>query len=150
MSVKRISGKDFDVNIGDFLVPVKTATLTITDNRAVAMDNGVPNGYTDGDVSANGEIEVDIPAFQLILDAAKNTGSFKQLPPFDNVFNATVPEQEMRVEAFGCLLKVSDLLNIDPSSTDKSTVKLPFDVTSKDFVRINGVPYLASDEIAGL
>jgi hypothetical protein len=148
--MKRIAGKDFDVNIGDFLVPVKNATLTVTDNRAVAMDNGVPNGYTDADVAANGEIEVDIVAFQTILDAAKSAGSFKQLEPFDMVFNATVPEQEMRVEAFGCLMKISDLLNIDPSSSDKSTVKIPYDVTDKDFVRINGVPYLANSEIEGL
>lgn len=148
--MKRISGKDFDVNIGDYLVPVKNCTLSITDNRAVAMTNGVPDGYTDGDASASGEIELDVQHFQTIVDAAKAAGSYKQLTPFDIVFNATVPDQEMRIEAFDCLLKISDLLSIDPSSSDKATVKLPFDVTGKDFLRINGVPYLSNDEIAGL
>ncbi|MEA5670747.1 phage protein, partial [Pseudomonas sp. MH2] len=32
----------------------------------------------------------------------------------------------------------------------KSKHKLPFDVTSPDFIRINGVPYLAARETEGL
>ncbi|MNP76220.1 hypothetical protein D3C76_1734230 [compost metagenome] len=66
------------------------------------------------------------------------------------MFFAKAGEEELKVEAFGCKLKVSSLLNIDPKGGEKSKHKVPFDVTSPDFVRINGVPYLAAAEIEGL
>jgi len=146
----RIGGKNFDVNLGDLLVHVESCTLDITDNTAVAQDKGVPNGHVDGDVSAGGEMEFDTANFNLLIEAAKRAGSFRQLDPFDSVFFAKAGEEELRVEAFGCKLKVSSLLNIDPKGGEKSKHKVPFDVTSPDFIRINGVPYLAAEEIDGL
>ncbi|MBB61156.1 MULTISPECIES: DUF2597 family protein [Stutzerimonas] len=146
----RIGGKNFDVNLGDLLVHVESCTLDITDNTAVAQDKGVPNGHVDGDVSASGEMEFDTANFNLLIEAAKRAGSFRQLDPFDSVFFAKAGDEELRVEAFGCKLKVSSLLNIDPKGGEKSKHKVPFDVTSPDFIRINGVPYLAAEEIEGL
>ncbi|MCF6756130.1 MULTISPECIES: DUF2597 family protein [Stutzerimonas stutzeri group] len=146
----RIGGKNFDVNLGDLLVHVESCTLDITDNTAVAQDKGVPNGHVDGDVSAGGEMEFDTANFNLLIEAAKRAGSFRQLDPFDSVFFAKAGDEELRVEAFGCKLKVSSLLNIDPKGGEKSKHKVPFDVTSPDFIRINGVPYLAAEEIEGL
>ncbi len=146
----RIGGKNFDVNLGDLLVHVESCTLDITDNTAVAQDKGVPNGHVDGDVSASGEMEFDTANFNLLIEAAKRAGSFRQLDPFDSVFFAKAGEEELRVEAFGCKLKVSSLLNINPKGGEKSKHKVPFDVTSPDFIRINGVPYLAAEEIEGL
>lgn len=147
---ERISGKSFDVNVGDLLVHVSKVTLDITDNRAPVTTNGVPDGYVDGDVSASGEIEVDTANFNLIVASAKAAGSFKQLKPFDQVFFAKAGADVLKVEAFGCLLKVSSLLDIDTKGGDKTMHKLPFDVTSPDFVRINGVPYLSADETDGI
>ena len=146
----RISGKNFDVNIGDLLVHVETATLDITDNSAVAQDKGVPNGHVDGDVSASGELELDTSNFTLLIEAARRAGSFRALEPFDSVFFAKAGDEELRVEAFGLKLKVSSLLNIDSKGGEKSKHKVPFDVTSPDFIRINGVPYLDAAEIEGL
>ncbi|PZW49707.1 phage protein [Pseudomonas sp. URMO17WK12:I2] len=146
----RISGKNFDVNIGDLLVHVETATLDITDNSAVAQDKGVPNGHVDGDVSASGELELDTSNFTLLIEAARRAGSFRALEPFDSVFFAKAGDEELRVEAFGLKLKVSSLLNIDSKGGEKSKHKVPFDVTSPDFIRINGVPYLDATEIEGL
>lgn len=146
----RIGGKNFDVNLGDLLVHVESCTLDITDNTAVAQDKGVPNGHVDGAVSAGGEMEFDTANFNLLIEAAKRAGSFRQLDPFDSVFFAKAGDEELRVEAFGCKLKVSSLLNIDPKGGEKSKHKVPFDVTSPDFIRINGVPYLAAEEIEGL
>ncbi|CAD2261506.1 hypothetical protein PSEUDT2_04161 [Stutzerimonas stutzeri] len=146
----RIGGKNFDVNLGDLLVHVESCTLDITDNTAVAQDKGVPNGHVDGDVAASGEMEFDTANFSLLIEAAKRAGSFRQLDPFDTVFFAKAGDEELRVEAFGCKLKVSSLLNIDPKGGEKSKHKVPFDVTSPDFIRINGVPYLAAEEIEGL
>ncbi|MCM2317952.1 MAG: DUF2597 family protein [Pseudomonas sp.] len=146
----RIGGKNFDVNLGDLMVHVESCTLDITDNSAVAQDRGVPNGHVDGDVAASGEMEFDTANFNLLIEAARSAGSFRELEPFDSVFFAKAGDEELKVEAFGCKLKVSSLLNIDPKGGEKSKHKVPFDVTSPDFIRINGVPYLASSEIEGL
>ncbi|MCE1054108.1 DUF2597 family protein [Pseudomonas putida] len=146
----KIGGMNFDITVGDMQVHVETVTLDITDNSAVSQTGGVPDGYVDGDVAASGEIEVDTTNFNLIVEAAKAAGSFRQLEPFDSLFYAKTPTDELRVEAFGCRLKISSLLNIDSKGGEKHKHKIPFDVTSPDFIRINGVPYLAASEIEGL
>jgi len=148
--MSRIGGKNFDINLGDLQVHVESCTLDLTDNTAVAQTRGVPNGHVDGDVSASGEFEFDTSNFNLLIEAARSAGSFRQLEPFDSVFFAKAGEEELRIEAFGCKLKVSSLLSVDPKGGEKSKHKVPFDVTSPDFVRVNGVPYLAAAEIEGL
>ena len=146
----RIGGKNFDINLGDLLIHVESATLDITDNTAVAQDKGVPNGFVDGDVTASGELELDTQNLNLIIESARQAGSFRKLANFDTVFFAQTADEELRVEAFGCKLKISSLLSIDPKGGEKTKHKLPFDVTSPDFVRINGVPYLDATETEGL
>jgi len=149
--MNRISGKSFDVNIGDMLVHVEKCSLSITDNSGVAKDRGVPNGRVLGDVEASGEIEVDATGLKLITEAAKRAGSFRSLEPFDCVFYANSGSgEELKVEAFGCALKIDSLLDIDAKGGEKHVTKLPMDVTSPDFIRVNGVPYLASDETENL
>ncbi|MGZ0703802.1 DUF2597 family protein [Pseudomonas piscis] len=146
----KISGMNFDINVGDLKIHVETATLDITDNSAVAQTRGVPDGWVAGDVAASGELELDTTNFNLVIEAAGRAGSFRQLETFDQLFYAKTPTDEIRVEAFGCRFKISSLLNIDAKGGEKSKHKLPFDVTSPDFIHINGVPYLASSEIEGL
>lgn len=146
----RIGGMNFDVNMGDLLIHVENATLDITDNSAVAQTKGVPDGFIDGDVAGAGEIELDTQNFNLVIEAAGKAGSFRKLETFDLVFFAKTADEEMRVEAFGCKFRISSLLSIAPKGGEKSKHKLPFDVTSPDFIRINGVPYLDSTETEGL
>ena len=146
----RIGGKNFDINLGDLLIHVESATLDITDNTAVAQDKGVPNGFVDGDVTASGELELDTQNLNLIIESARQVGSFRKLATFDTVFFAQTADEELRVEAFGCKLKISSVLSIDPKGGEKTKHKLQFDVTSPDFVRINGVPYLDATETEGL
>ena len=148
--MSRIGGKNFDINLGDLQIHVESCTLDVTDNTAVAQSRGVPNGHVDGDVSCSGEFEFDTSNFNLLIEAARTAGSFRQLEPFDSVFFAKAGEEELRIEAFGCKLKVSCLLSIDPKGGEKTKHKVPFDVTSPDFIRINGVPYLDASEIEGL
>ncbi len=148
--MSRIGGKNFDVNLGDLLIHVQNCTLDITDNTAVAQSRGVPNGHVDGDVSASGEMEFGTSDFNLLIAAARAAGSFRELDPFDVVFFARAGEEELRVEAFGCKLRVSSLLSIDQKGGEITKHKVPFDVTSPDFIRINGVPYLAASETEGL
>ena len=82
--------------------------------------------------------------------AARSAGSFRKLKAFDVVFFSKAGDDEQRIEAFGCKLKISSLLSIDPKGGEKTKHKLPFEVTSSDFIRINGVPYLDATEIEGL
>ena len=148
--MSRIGGKNFDVNLGDLQVHVESCTLDITDNSKTAQTRGVPDGYVDGDVAAAGDLELDSTNFNLLIEAARSAGSFRGLDPFDTVFFAKAGDEELRVEAFGCKLRVSSLLGITPKGGETSKHKVPFDVTSPDFIRINGVPYLAAAEIEGL
>ncbi len=142
----RINGQSFDIRMAAKMVHVENFSLTIEDNSTTAKNKGVPNGSLRGDVSASGEIELDIAQFMILSGAVAAFESWQDLPPFDiNVYatgsNGNQPEA-MHVIAHGCKIKISDLLSIDPNSTDKSTVKLPYDVTGSDFVHINGVPYV--------
>ncbi|MBI9109905.1 DUF2597 family protein [Maridesulfovibrio ferrireducens] len=150
MSGQRLSGKNFDVTLGDMLLRVEKATLEIEDNSSTAKDRGVPNGWVDGDVAASGEIEVDARNLNLIMEAASSAGSFRELPEFDILFFAKTGTDELKVQAFGCKLKLTSLLDIDSAGGEKHISKIPFEVTSPDFVRINGVPYLSEEDIEGL
>jgi len=147
---QHISGQDFDTMIGDLRIHVEVMTATITDNRKAVMTGGVPDGYVNGDVSCAGEIEVDNKNFNLIIEAAKAASSFRSLEPFDIVAVAKNGSNEHKQELFGCLLTISDLLNADSKGGEKMKHKLPFEVTSSDFVRINGVPYLSDDDTRDL
>ena len=146
----RISGKSFSVMVGSLLINVESFNATISDNRKAVMENGVPNGYVDGDVSCSGEIEVDAKNFNLFVEAAKSAGSWRELDVFDINAVAKHKAEEQKHELFGCLVNVSDLISIDSNGDEKSKHKLPFEVTSPDFVRINGVPYLSADDTANL
>lgn len=146
----RLSGMNFNVNLGDIMIHVDTATLSITDNSAVSQTSGVPDGYVDGDVSASGELNVNASQFELISDAAKSAGSWRAMEPFDIMFYGKTAKDEMKVEAFGCRIKLSDILDIDKKGGQASLFKIPFDVTSPDFVHINGVPYLRPEEIENI
>lgn len=149
--MQRISGKSFDITVGDLAIHVSKCSLAIEDNTEVAQDNGVPNGWVNGDVKADGELELDALGVSLLSEAAKNAGSFRELPEFDILFYAKPASgEEMKVEAFGCKLKIDSLLDVDKTGGSKHVSKVKFLVTSPDFIRINGVPYLSASDTDGL
>lgn len=150
MKGMRISGKEVHVMLGAIMLCIENYTLNIEDGTTVAMTRGVPDGYLDGDTKASGEIELDSKNFELISKAAKNAGSYKGMETFDIVSGAESDEEKISVEAFGCKIKISDIMNAKGSGGEKLTYKLPFDVTSPDFVKINGVPYLKASETKNL
>ncbi|MBC17036.1 conserved protein of unknown function [Pseudodesulfovibrio profundus] len=150
--MSRISGKSFDFYVGDLLVHADKVSLDIEDNRSVAKSHGVPDGTVSGDVGASGSMDLDATAFKLIVEAARNAGSFEDLAdqPFDCVFHAETKREKKKVEAFGCVFKIESLLDADSNGGDKDITKLAFDVTSPDFIRINGVPYLSESSTRDL
>lgn len=146
---KRVSGKDFHINIGGYMVKVESCSLSIEDSRTVVKTQGVPNGYVDGEVSAQGELTVDTQNLQTLIQMARSAKSFRGMPTFDMNMTAEA-DVGLNVEAFGVLLKVNELLDIDTKGAEKSVHKLTYDVTSPDFVKINGVPYLDNSELLGV
>ncbi|OKA80417.1 phage tail protein, partial [Aeromonas salmonicida subsp. salmonicida] len=111
------------------MVHVEKASLSITDNSAVAQTRGVPDGYVDGDVSAELEFELDTKNLKLLAEAAKRAGSWRGMEPDDVLFYADTGSEQMKVEAFGVKLLVSDLLDIDPKGGSKSVHKVKGFVT---------------------
>ena len=143
---RRISGINFDTELAGVMVRVDKASLSITDNSAIATSRGIPDGFVDGDVSAEVEFELDTKNFNLLGEAARRAGSWRGMDTDDVLFYAASGSDSLKVEAFGVKLQISDLLDVDPAGGKKSTHKVKGLVTSPDFVRINGVPYLSSDD----
>mgnify|MGYP002129475426 CR=1 FL=1 len=143
---RRISGQSFDTTLMGTMVHIEKASLSITDNSAVAQTRGIPDGYVDGDVAAELEFELDAKNFKLLCDGAKNQGSWRGMAPDDVLFYADTGDETMKVEAFGVKLQISDLLDVDPKGGSKGVHKIKGFVTSPDFVHINGVPYLSKED----
>lgn len=70
--MQRLSGKSFDVTLGDLKIHIEKASLDIEDGSEVAKTGGVPNGWVDGEVSASGEIELDGENVKILSEAARN------------------------------------------------------------------------------
>ncbi|WP_058959488.1 phage protein [Type-E symbiont of Plautia stali] len=147
---QRISGQSFDVNIDGELLHVEKISLDITDNTAAASTRGVPDGFTAGDVAGEGEIELSSKVFQQLSAKAKAAGSWRGIDVVDFLFYAKVGSEEVKVEAFGCKLIISNILDIDPKGGALTTHKVKYFVTSPKFVNINGVPYLESSATESL
>ena len=143
----RLSGMNFNVNMNDELIQVDTATCSIDDSSDVVTTGGVPDGYADGEVRGNGEIVVKASVFKQISNLAKKSGSWRGIKPFDMSFYGKTDQDEVKVEAFGCKIKLSDILDLDKKGGQASTFKIPYLITSPDFVHIDGVPYLRPEEI---
>jgi len=145
-----ISGSDVDVALGGLLVHIEEFSLSIDDGVKATNTRGIPNGYVNGTVSASGDIKLDTSNFDLLMGAARSAGSFQSLEPIDiNGVGKTI-NQELRIAAYGCKLKLSEALNASAGGGEKLTHTIPFEVTDKRFVEINGVPYLSADRTATL
>ncbi len=143
---RRISGQSFDTTLMGTMVHIEKASLSITDNSAVAQTRGIPDGYVDGDVAAEMEFELDAKNFKLLCEGAKRQGSWRGMAPDDVLFYADTGDETMKVEAFGVKLVIADLLDIDPKGGSKGVHKIKGFVTSPDFVHINGMPYLSAGD----
>lgn len=147
---RRFGGMDFDISLGTTQLHVESATLDVTDNTAVALTRGIPDGFVDGEVSAEGELVLDEKNFAKLGAEARAAGSWRGMPVFDILFYAETAEGKSRVQAFGCKLKLSSLFSADPKGGEKSTKTVPFIVTSPDFVWLDGLPYLSAKDTRGI
>lgn len=150
MSIKALGGKDFDVFIGDKLVHVLEASVKITDGRKPKKVRGITKGFIDGPVDAEVTLKLDHENFLLMQEQAKNAGSWKGIEPFDVSFTAEVGAGAKNIEVFGVLPSLDDILNIKAEGGEEDTTSIKGIVTSTDFVKINGVPYLTAEETRDL
>ncbi|PVZ87909.1 DUF2597 domain-containing protein [Serratia sp. S1B] len=146
----RIGGMDFDITLGTEIIHVKTISLDVTDNTAATQTRGVPDGHVSGDVSAEGEMEMDTKNFKKIGAAARSAGSYRAIPQTDILFYANTGDEELKVEAFGCKLIVTSPLSFDPKGGETASHKVKYLVTSPDFVHIDGVPILSENDVRDL
>ncbi len=147
---KKIAGMNFDFDMQGASIHAETISLSITDNTQVSKTRGIPDGYTDGDVEAEGELELDAQNLIRVQDKARSAGSWRGIEEQDFLFYANTGGTEMKVEVFGCKLMLADILNIDTTSADKSKFKIKYIVTSPDFVHINGISYLSPEDTRDL
>ncbi|EPN2803321.1 phage protein [Serratia marcescens] len=146
----RIGGMDFDVRLGTDLIHVKTISLDITDNTAVAQTRGIPDGWVAGDASAEGEMELDTRNFQKITALARTAGGYRAIPETDILFYANTGDEELKVQAFGCKLIVTSPVSFDPKGGETASHKVKYLVTSPDFVAIDGVTILSEQDLRDL
>ncbi|WP_241186838.1 phage protein [Klebsiella michiganensis] len=147
---RRYGGMDFDITVGTDLIHVESITLEVTDNTAVAQTRGVPDGWIKGDVSAEGEIEVDEQNFNKLNAQAAAAGSWRALEPVDILFYASGGAVTSRIEAFGCKLMLSSVYGADPKGGTKATRTVKYIVTDPEFVHVGGTHYLDSDDLNGI
>ena len=148
MSVQRIGGKDVRLYIGNTQVFCEKFDLKIDDKRAVAYTNGVPNGFVDGECSSSGSLTLDLANYNMLADSLDGE-TWKDIPPQDIKAFASAGGLTKDVDAYGCLLRISDLFGTDAKGGEKSTHTIEFDVTSPDFLNIDGKPYLKATETEG-
>jgi hypothetical protein len=148
MSIQRISGKDVRLFVGGTMLFAEKFDLKIDDKRAVALTNGVPNGYVDGETTASGSMTLDSSNFDMLMSGLGGA-SWKDIDPQDIQAFAASGGLTKDVNAYGCLLRISDLWSSESKGGEKMTHTIEFDVTSPDFVSIDGTPYLTAAETAG-
>lgn len=139
---QHISGADVNIGLGTALINVKQYTLNVEDGVKATSTRGVPDGHVRGAVTASGEITVDTANYNLIIEQAREAGSFQQMPVFDIVAMGKTVDQSFKTAAYGCKLSLTKILDATAEGGDKLEHTIPYTVTDPRFVEINGVPYI--------
>lgn len=148
MTTQRIGGKDVRLYVGGTQLFAEKFDLKIDDKRAVALTHGVPNGWVDGETTASGSITLDSSNFTMLMDSVGGD-SWKGVKPQDIKAFASAGGLTKDIDAFGCMLRIGDLWSTESKGGEKATHTIEFDVTSPDFVSIDGKPYLQASETEG-
>ena len=138
--MQRITGRNVTATLSNGIqILFDQVTLTPDLGFGVAKTQGHPDGWTDGEVGAEGEITVNTVEMLKLQEAAGEAGSWKELAPLDMTFFTLQAGVKMKVEAFGCKLGAPDF-TFDATNNERLQHKIAFMVTDPEFIRINGVP----------
>lgn len=126
-------------------------TASISDGMEALKTRGVPDGYVEGDVSCDGEVEMKYKYFKQFSVLAAANGSYRAIPAMDISYIAATKSDLVPIVLHGCKFTMESILEAEANDGKKAgMVKLKFSVTSPDFVSINGVPYLDELETLGV
>ncbi|UDQ97950.1 phage protein [Lentisphaerota bacterium WC36G] len=140
-STMRLNGLGFNLTLNTTDIKADKWSLSVSDDGSVATKDGLPDGWLKGAVAGSGEVTMDRTEFKKMSAEAKKAGSWQGMPTFNLISYAKVGNDECLIEAYGCKFKMDSVLDADKNSSDKTTFTLKYDVTSPDFVKIDGVPY---------
>ena len=138
---QRISGRDVEVTLRSGLrLHIEKVTLNTDDGMSATTDQGYPNGWVLGQVQGDGELEVDTDQLNTLIEEAESHGSWEEMAAFDVLtFYANVAGVEHKVEVFGAKLRFPGW-DVDGNGGEKVTHTVPYLVTGRDYVHVNGVP----------
>jgi len=126
-------------------------TASISDGMEVLKTRGVPDGFAEGDVSCEGEVEMKYKYFKQFSALALKYGSYRAIPTMDISYIGATKSDLVPIVLYGCKFTMESILEAESNDGKKAgVVKLKYAVTSPDFLTINGVPYLDTLETVGV
>jgi hypothetical protein len=148
---QHITGKNGQAFVSGIPFAFDKITASISDGMEVVKTRGVPDGYSEGDVGCDGEVEMKYKYFKQFSILAKAAGSYRAIPAMDISYIGATKSDVVPIVLYGCKFTMESILEAEANDGKKSgMVKLKFAVTSPDFVSINGVPYLDELETLGV
>ena len=137
---QRISGRDVEVRLpSGILTHFDSVNLNLASGTKAVNSAGYPAGWVYGEVTGDGDLQVDPDELVKLLEEAESAGSWEEMDALDLVLYANTGELELKIEAFGAKLDFPDV-KVDAKGGDKLTHGIKFQITGTDYVHINGVP----------
>lgn len=138
--MQRISGKDVEARLpSGRRILFETVNLNLNDGIAATRDQGYPNGWVGGEVSGDGDMEISTEMMLVLNEEAAQAGTWESIPAFDLTLYAKSGDLELDVRVHGVKLHFPQFA-VDGKGGDKLMHTVNFEVTSPDFVHINGIP----------
>lgn len=148
---QHITGKNGQSFVEGIPFTFDKITASISDGMEVLKTRGVPDGYAEGDVGCDGEVEMKYKYFKQFSALAAKMGSYRAVPAMDINYIGATKSDLVPIVLHGCKFTMESILEAEANDGKKAgMVKLKFSVTSPDFVSINGVPYLDALETLGV
>lgn len=148
---QHITGKNGRSFLGGIPFQFDKITSTISDGMEAEKTRGIPDGYVEGDVGCEGEVEMKYKYFKQYSLLAKKHGSYRAIPAMDISYIGATKSDAFPVKLYGCKFTLDSIVEAEANDGKKTgMVKLKYKVTSPDFVDINGVPYLDPLESLGV
>lgn len=137
---RRFSGKDVDVTLpSGKLTLFDQVNVNVASGAAAVTSGGYPAGWVYGEVTGDGDIQLDTEELNKLMLEAETAGSWEEMEAMDITLFSRSGTDELRVELFGVKLDFPDF-PVDRKGGEKMTHTIKFLITGEDFVHVNGVP----------
>lgn len=138
--MQRISGRDVDVRLPSGVIALfDQVNLNLASGVAAVTSGGYPAGWVYGEITGDGDIQLDPEELVKLNGEASKAGSWEEMPEVDMTLFTKVGGLELKIEVFGCKFDFPDF-KVDRKGGDKLTHTVKFMITGEDYVHLNGVP----------